>query len=87
MVGLPLDEDPFYDSSYDEDTDYVAPKVQTYDGDMESPNDMIVDPDDYVGQEDLDEKDDVAIINPDDADLVDRPRADDSMSMRQPLSN
>jgi hypothetical protein len=47
---------------------------------MESPNDMMVDPAEYVDQEDLDEKDDVAIINPDqlgsDGDLPDKPRAD-----------
>ena len=53
---------------------------QHYDGDMESPNDMMVDPAEYVDQEELDEKDDVAIINPDqlgsDGDLPEKPRAD-----------
>lgn len=51
---------------------------QPYDGDIESPNDMMVDPAEYVDQEDLDEKDDVAIINPDqlDGELADKPRAD-----------
>ena len=42
---------------------------------------MMVDPADYVDPEELDEKDDVAIINPDqlgeNRDLPEKPRADD----------
>ena len=63
------------------DSNYYYYQQQLYDGDIESPNDMMVDPAEYVDQEDLDEKDDVAIINPDqlgsDGDLPEKPRADD----------
>jgi hypothetical protein len=39
---------------------------------------MMVDPAEFVDQEDLEEKDDVAIINPDqlDGEIADKPRAD-----------
>jgi hypothetical protein len=58
---------------------YCSP--QSFDGDIESPSDMMVDPDDYIGQDDLSEKDDVAIINPDQlGNDVERIRADDCMS-------
>lgn len=64
--------------SFDSNHSY---QQQHYDGDIESPNDMMVDPADYVDPEELDEKDDVAIINPDqlgeNGDLPEKPRADD----------
>jgi hypothetical protein len=67
-----------YDSNY-------SYHQQHYDGDMEPPNDMMVDPAEYVEQEDLEEKDDVAIINPDqlgsDGDLPEKLRADDCTSI------
>jgi hypothetical protein len=50
---------------------------------MESPNGMMVDPAEYVDQEELDEKDDVAIIHPDqlgsDSSVPEKPRADSCM--------
>lgn len=57
---------------------------QAYDAEMESPNDMLVDPDEYVTEQTENEKDDVAIINPDtldsDIEMPDKPRADDCVS-------
>ena len=54
---------------------------KSYDADILSPNDMLVDPDEYVVEPPENEKDDVAIINPDqlgsDVELPDLPRADD----------
>lgn len=70
---------PLLPSSY---TDFE----QTMDAEIHSPNEMMVDPDDYVVELPQNEKDDVAIINPDQLDgmddVVTRPRADDC---RQPL--
>jgi ubiquitin carboxyl-terminal hydrolase 7 len=45
---------------------------------------MMVDPAEYVDQEDLDEKDEVAIINPDqlDEEVSEKPRADNCMFSR-----
>jgi hypothetical protein len=59
---------------------------QIYNAEMESPNDMIMDQDEYVTEQPENEKDedDVALINPDqlgsDVDLLEKPRADDCMS-------
>jgi hypothetical protein len=64
--------------------DEYSPIDQNYDGDLESPNDMMVDPDDFVTEQPENEKNDVAIINPDllgnDVDMVDKPRADNCAS-------
>jgi hypothetical protein len=54
---------------------------QSYDADLESTNDLtMVDPDDFVTEQSENEKNDVAIINPDtlgnDVDM-EKPRADD----------
>lgn len=50
---------------------------QSYDPELESPNDMIIDPEEFVVEPEV-ERDDVAIINPDqDADSSGVPRADD----------
>ena len=65
----------------DDNSDYLSYSGQSYDPEIESPNDMIVDPDDFVVEPE-NEKDDVAIINPDqDGDLAGLPRADDCMSI------
>ena len=54
---------------------------QNVDAEIHSPNEMMVDPDDYVVELPQNEKDDVAIINPDHLDGMDDvaalPRADD----------
>ena len=42
----------------------MHPPSQSY-NDMQSPNEMVVDTDDYVGNADAPEQDPVAIINPD----------------------
>jgi hypothetical protein len=51
---------------------------------MDSSNEMLVDPDDYVTEQPETEKDEVAIINPEqldaDVDMPDRIRADDCES-------
>lgn len=59
-----------------------CPGDQSYN--MPSPNEMVVDTGDYVGMDDISEKDPVAIINPDDLDqdedhLQDLPVANDCM--------
>lgn len=68
----------------EDDAEYFSPRTQAYDADMESPNDLLVDPDDYVTEQPESEKDEVAIINPEqldnDVDMSDRPRADDCKS-------
>jgi hypothetical protein len=57
---------------------------QDYDADLESPNDMMVDPEEFVPEQPESEKDNVAIIDPDhlgnDTEMADKPRADDCMS-------
>ena len=64
-----------YDSS---DADSICFTPQSYDTDLEPPN-MLVDSDDILVDAE-NEKDDVAIINPDsDAELPGLPRADDCM--------
>jgi len=59
----------------------------SYNGDLESPNDMMVDSDDFVAEQAENEKNDVAIINPDqlgsDVDMADKPRADDFETMKE----
>lgn len=61
---------------------FLSPKA--YDADMEASNEMLVDPDDYVTEQPETEKDEVAIINPEqlenDVDMPDRVRADDCAS-------
>lgn len=60
-----------------------------FNGDLESPNDMMVDPEDFVTEQPEDEKVDVAIINPDqlgndvDIDMADKPRADNFEAMKE----
>lgn len=62
-------------------TKYPSLGPQAYDADMEPSNEMLVDPDDYVTEQPESEKDEVAIINPEqldnDMDMPDRIRADD----------
>jgi hypothetical protein len=57
----------------------LGPKA--YDADMEPSSEMLVDPDDYVTEQPENDKDEVAIINPEqldnDLDMPDRIRADD----------
>lgn len=57
-------------------------ETQSFDADIQSPNDMLIDPDEYV-IEAPEEKDNVTIINPDqldnDGDLRNTLRADDCM--------
>lgn len=63
----------------DDNSDYYSYSWQSYDPEIESPNDMIVDPDEFVVEPES-ERDDVAIINPDqDGDQAGLPRADDCM--------
>lgn len=61
--------------------DYDADYDQNSDAEIHSPNEMMVDPDDYVVELPQNEKDDIAIINPDQLDGMDEiaalPRADD----------
>jgi hypothetical protein len=63
---------------------------QSYNGDLEAQNDMLVDSDDFLNDADGDKDEaDVAIINPDEA----LPRADDCMNiphiqaLTQPVAN
>jgi hypothetical protein len=51
--------------------------MQSFDADIQSPNDMIIDPDEYVVEQPENEKEDIAIINPDEPV---QPPADDCMS-------
>jgi ubiquitin carboxyl-terminal hydrolase 7 len=73
---------PKIDNWFEQLTDLGAPLIQPYDGDLESPNDMMVDPEDFVTEQPEDEKVDVAIINPDqlgndvDIDMAEKLRAD-----------
>ncbi len=59
---------------------------QSLDSEIQSPNDMLVDPDEYVVEPPENEKDDLAVINPDDLSndnydqLPSLPMADDCMS-------
>lgn len=59
------------------------PSPQSMDSEVHSPNEMMVDPDEYVVEAPETEKDDVAIINPDqlngDTDETSELRADDCM--------
>jgi hypothetical protein len=68
-------------SSFDGNADIIYSLHQSYNGDLESPNDMMVDSDDFVTEQAENEKNDVAIINPDqlgsDVEMADKPRADD----------
>jgi len=59
------------------DTDYFFYRNKIYDPEVESPNGMLVDADEYIEPEN--EKDDVAVISPDDGDMPGLPRADDCM--------
>jgi len=63
-----------------EDGDYITylanpngSETQSYNTDVDTPSDMLVDSDEYMN--DADSKEDVAIIDPDET----GPRADDSM--------
>lgn len=64
--------------------EYASLLPQTYDTDMEPSSEMLVDPADYVTERPENEKDEVAIINPEqlenDVDMPDRIRADDCVS-------
>lgn len=68
--------------AFDFETD--EPKFQPYNGELESQNEMVVDHDDFGTEQSENEKNDVAIINPDhlgsDTDMSDKPRADDCTS-------
>lgn len=59
------------------------PDQQPIIAETETHGDMMVDPDEFVTEQAENEKDEVAIINPDhlgsDTEMVDRPRADDCM--------
>jgi hypothetical protein len=67
--------------------EYSSTLPQAYDADMEPSSEMLVDPDDYVTEQPENEKDEVAIINPEqlqnDVDMPDRIRADDCVSPPQ----
>lgn len=56
-------------------TNSNAPELQNYSIDADTPNDMLIDSDEYMN--DGDSKDDVAIIDPDEL----GPRADDCMCL------
>lgn len=70
---------------FDKRADTFQPIDQDYDGDLDSQNEMMVDPEEFVTEQPEDEKGDVAIISPDqlgndvDIDMVDKPRADNCM--------
>jgi hypothetical protein len=65
---------------------YPTDSDQSYNADVESPNDMLVDSDDILVDAE-NEKDDVAIITPDsDVDQPGAPRADDCTSTPWPPS-
>jgi len=70
---------------YDGNIDFGFLDGQAYEADLESPNDMLVDPDEYVTEQPDNEKDDVAIINPDqlgsDVEMQDKLQADDCESL------
>lgn len=62
----------------DSHTDFISCK-QSFDADIQSPENMIVDPDEYVEQSES-EKDDIAIIDPDEP----RPTPADDCTINQP---
>lgn len=68
-------------NSFDGSADIIYSLYQSYNGGLESPNEMMVDSDEFVTEQAEDEKSDIAIINPDqlgnDVDMTDKIRADD----------